>query len=244
MFDNVSQVLVYLGAKGLAAISLIRTVATALMMLSIYKDAKAKSYSFVWLWVAASYFWPLPVRLVYFLFHRYITKKELTVKVDPVRQHQGYLYLLMAALVYILSVVVMIASAFSLGGGIVRSLADDEPLIVSYDRNGTEYPYTYHVPFYDRDGNVYRYDADRSTFFQSYYSDGEGTLYERARCYVDEDGYFFYDRDGILTEDPRDDEYMTDGVRRYRSAFWFIVWDKEGDVYERKGKHQERLFSE
>lgn len=73
---------------------------------------------------------------------------------------------------------------------------------VYYDKMGNAYEDGFDVPLYGKDGEVYTYlengTADEYGYYDSYYVDENGDCYDTYFCYVNEDGYFFYDEDETL----------------------------------------------
>ena len=83
-----------------------------------------------------------------------------------------------------------------------------------YDRNGKAYDAPDKVPFYDKDGNVYKMKQDEN--LKSWFvKDGSDKKLEYSKCFVDKDGYFIYDEKDELTQ----------------SADSFIAKDKDGNEY-------------
>lgn len=70
---------------------------------------------------------------------------------------------------------------------------------VYYDKKGNAYEDGYDVPLYGKDGEVYTYlvneKVDEYGYTETYYVSESGDCYDSYYCYVDEDGYFFFDED-------------------------------------------------
>ena len=73
---------------------------------------------------------------------------------------------------------------------------------VYYDKKGNAYEDGYDVPLYGKDGEVYTYKVDGVSdeygYHNSYYVAEDGEEYDSYYCYIDVDGYFFYDEDEAL----------------------------------------------
>lgn len=73
---------------------------------------------------------------------------------------------------------------------------------VYYDKEGNIYEDGKDVLIYGKDGEVYSYELDEEVdeygYYNSYYVNREGEKFDSLYCYVDEDGYFFYDEDEEL----------------------------------------------
>lgn len=73
---------------------------------------------------------------------------------------------------------------------------------VYYDRNANAYEDAYDVIIYGKDGETYTYEEDEEVdeygYNMTYYVSSEGEKFVSYDCYVDEEGYFFYDEDYTL----------------------------------------------
>ena len=86
-----------------------------------------------------------------------------------------------------------------------------------FDREGNVYTDPWEVVIYDKDGKAYTYeikeveDEEYGLYEDTFYVDEEGNNYESYCCYVDEDGYFYFDEDEeIFYDEANYEEYFGD----------------------------------
>lgn len=237
MFENLSQATFTLGSTGYLAVSVLRLLATLLMAVSTYKLLKARGDKHKWVWIGAMFvISPVLVRIAYEIFRRWIAPSD-------VRYAKGSTACLVwSVAVYVLSVIVLVASVISMGFGFIRSELYDEPLATFYDVHGNTYDDVYDVPLHDREGNTYTYVT--RWFTEPDFMDQDGNVYEGDQCYLTEDGYFFYDADDTLTlyEEARPYDYYTDGENFYYDLMKHVYWDEDGQMWYISGKHHLPLF--
>ncbi len=97
-------------------------------------------------------------------------------------------------------------------------ITDENGETVYYDKKGNTYTDPYAVLIYGKDGEVYTYttiedesvDEDVFYFENTVYVDQDGNEYDPYNCYVDEDGYFFYDENYEIVWDDSDYDYEAD----------------------------------
>ncbi len=112
-----------------------------------------------------------------------------------------------------------------------------------YDRNGKAYTDEDDIAYYDKDGKVYTYDSDDYVF-----ENGIDTELDENYCYIDENGFFFFDKAGWKDDtkstvhysaqhsNESTSVYVDDKGVRYFNAY-DVSWDKDGnmvDCYEGK----------
>ena len=94
-------------------------------------------------------------------------------------------------------------------------ITDENGETVYYDKEGNTYTDPFAVLIYGKNGEVYTYttieDAgageDAFYFENTVYIDEEGNEYDPYLCYVDEDGYFYYDENYEIVWDDSDYDY-------------------------------------
>lgn len=115
-----------------------------------------------------------------------------------------------------------------------------------FDKMGEAYSQPDQVPLYDRDGEVYTRtikeiedDVFGGTYKMALYVDSKDNDYNPYNCYVDEDGYFYYDKEMKICWDDSDydyeDEYeyeledifKDEDYRYYQDRYV----DEEGKIY-------------
>lgn len=97
-------------------------------------------------------------------------------------------------------------------------ITDENGETVYYDKEGNTYTDPYAVLIYGKDGEVYTYTtiedegADEEAFYfeNTVYVDQEGNEYDPYNCYVDADGYFFYDENYEIIWDDSDYDYESE----------------------------------
>ena len=118
-----------------------------------------------------------------------------------------------------------------------------------FDRYGKCYSSAEHVPFYTRDGRKYYFrSVKRSTgdpnigdIKEKYYTDRKNSWYPESQCYVDEDGYIYFNTDGSLKYDEKG-YFKSPSGKRYIKATE-TSWYDDGTLAEpqRKTKLQKAL---
>lgn len=148
--------------------------------------------------------------------------------------------------VYVLSVILSIVMVFTITStviGDIENMPDDFDSIINFDSDFYEYSYHYgydvdgktvyydregkaydngdDVLYYDRNGNTYTYD-DEDYVFES----ADGYEFASYNCYVDEEGYFVYDKIA-------DKDMSKAQIRYYDSTenFVDVYADREGNFY-------------
>ena len=146
---------------------------------------------------------------------------------DPKRIKKKKLGKIFGVLFYVVSVLSIIAVSalvvlvFNQASDLFESFdkchrigfADENGETIYYDREGNTYTDPYAVLIYGKDGKVYTYttidesavDEEAFYFENKVYIDQEGNEYDPYNCYVDEDGYFFYDENFEIIWDNSDD---------------------------------------
>ena len=234
MFDNVSQGLFTIGATGyLIVVPVLRLSAVFLMIVSTYKLLKARQDPHKFLWIVAICCAPLIARIVFEVYHRRISPKEIVTAKGSTP------FLIASVTAFVFSVLLTVVSIVSMGVGYIKSEIDGEPLASFYDVHGNEYDDLYDVPLYDEAGN--RYTHKSAWFTTGTYIDQNGKSYDGDRCYLSEEGYFYFDENKQL-EPYRDFYYYTDGDQVYYSLIHRVYWEDDGTIYEMSGKLHLELF--
>ncbi len=101
----------------------------------------------------------------------------------------------------------------------------------AYDRLGNAYTYEY-VPYYDKEGNKYRYSFDSDTQKGTYTNLSTGEVYENEYSFVDKNSYFIYDREYSFTEHKDEQGKKTYTDKKGNVYLWAssVSWDKEGNI--------------
>ena len=235
MFDNISQGIFTTGAIGyLIVVPLFRSLAILFMAISTYKLLKARQDNHTFLWILAICISPIISRIAFEVYRGCIVKKES----DCTKGSKPFL--VASIIAFVLSIIFMVVSVISMGVGFIKSEVDDEPLVTYYDLHGNEYDNRYDVPLYDAHGNIYTY---KSAWFKvGTYTDQNGKSYDGNYCYLNEDGYFYFDENEELRPYIDSKDYYTDGETIYYSLFNRVYWDADGSMYAVSGRLHLELF--
>ena len=116
-----------------------------------------------------------------------------------------------------------------------------------FDKEGAVYYQADHVPLYDRDGEIYTRiikevedEEFGGTYKTVYYVDSKDNEYDPYNCYVDEEGYFYFDENlEIVWDDSEYDYDLEEELENYDD--WFDeenyryyhdrYVDEEGNIY-------------
>jgi hypothetical protein len=236
MLDNISQWLFFSGAKGyVIVVPVLRLIATLFMAISMYKLLKAREddHKIIWM-LAVVFFSPVLTRIAYEIYRGWIAKKDIG------KVKGSKLCLIISVLAFILSIVITLISLVSMGLGVLKSGIDGEAILSFYDLHGNEYNSIYDVLLYDNRGNTYTYQS--SWFTGGSYTDQNGKSYEIYRCYLTEDGYFYFDEEGELKPHKGSSDYYTDGDELYYYLIDRVYWESDGTMYGVEGKIHMKLF--
>ncbi len=242
MFDNISQAFFITGATGYGiVVPIMRLLATIFMVISTYSILKSRRDKHIIIWLFLICVSPIWWRVIYEIYRRWISKKTdfLTGKVIKSSKASKVLFF-MSIVTFIISAVLFAISVFGMGIGFFKSYADNEPIAVVYDVHGNEYSDCYEVPLHDREGNTYTYEPD--WFVVGDYTDQNGNVFDGDLCYLDRDGYFYYDKSNKLTPYKDYDGYYTDGNNIYYGLWGYVYWDEDGTLYDKSGKYSNELF--
>lgn len=229
------------------ALPVLKILASILMSVSVYRHAKSNKIDRKGLWTLVAFGFPVLGRLAYYLYYRYIHKKEnqYLFEQNTANNRKGIMLCVLSLILSAVVGVISVVAVATMGVSVVKSVVDDEPLweCTCYDVNGTKYRDTYDVPLVDREGNTYKYDS--LIIGLGEYVDQKGNSYDVDYCYLDSYGYFVYDDNGNFT--PCDEcwcnyYYDSSGNRYYNLQGHQIFWDENGNVYEISGRHTNQLF--
>lgn len=160
-------------------------------------------------------------------FSTFHNDKSKTLKKSAV------VFTVLAAVLYVVSIVVGATAVMPLTQSII---GDDNPLpnasvsdFSYYDREGKAYSTPDDVIFYAKDGSQYvsTKDDNYKTYFVN--TKDETQKCEGLKCFVDEDGYFVYDKDGaIVLEDNLFTAKDSEGNLYYPAEI--VTWDSSGKI--------------
>ncbi len=148
---------------------------------------------------------------------------------------------------YIAGIVGSIINDFNDVWALRISVQNENGDMVFYDKKGNEYENEDDVIIYDKDGNEYVYQIIEEvyedvvteesetteepwTYEEYYYVDQNGEKYISYSCYVDEEGYFYFDEKDELDIGYDEEEFYYDDVEDYK-YYKYPMIDKEGKLY-------------
>ncbi|MBQ3004705.1 MAG: hypothetical protein IJD88_02125 [Clostridia bacterium] len=241
MFDNISQGLFLTGGTGyLIVVPILRFIATIFMVVSTYKILKIRNDKHKICWLFFIIVSPIFTRIVYEIYRRWIAKKVDPSISDIKSPKSSKILLTISIILIVVAAILSIVSAISMGLGFIKSYADNEPLAAAYDVHGNEYFDYMEVPLYDKEGNIYTYEP--AWFVVGDYIDQNGKAYDGDNCYLDQEGFFYYDKNKTLKPHETHDGYYTDGENIYYGLWGYVYWDDDGVVYDKSGKYSIELF--
>lgn len=235
MFDNISQGLVEAGAaRYMVAVPVLRMAAALFMAFSTYKLLKVRQDNHKLIWILAIMWVPILARMIYEIYRRWVAPK------DAPNAKGSSLLLILSIAAFVLSAVLSVVSAVSVGIGFIKSELDGEPIAIFYDVHGNEYTDRYDVPLHDKMGNVYTHEAE--WFTAGTYTDQDGKTYDGEDCYLSQEGYFYFDANNELVPYLNYDHYYTDGETVYYSLFHRVHWEEDGTIWGFTGRMDIELF--
>lgn len=106
-----------------------------------------------------------------------------------------------------------------------------------YDKFGNAYTYD-HVPYFDENGNKYVYSFDSSSLKGCYTNVSTGETFDNEYSFVDENGYFVYDREHNFVKQEKQDEMAIYTDSSGKMYYWAssVSWDKAGNILDSFGK--------
>ena len=235
MYENISQAIFSTGATAyFTVVPILRSIAILFMLISTYKLLHIRQDRHKALWLIVIVVSPFLGRIAYEIYRRFINKKEQK------KAKSSTAFLILSVLVWVLSVILLIASFVSMGAGYIKSEIDDEALFTYYDVLGNKYELITDIPLHDKQGNTYFYEP--GWFSVGTYTDQNGTEYDGSYCYISEDGYFYYDKNDELQPYEDTIDYYTDGETVFYSPFGRIYWEEDGTMCEIVSKSHNKLF--
>lgn len=119
-------------------------------------------------------------------------------------------------------------TTFNKNGSINYSFDSDN---FKYDRFGNAYTYDY-VPYYDSDGNKYFYSFDSNTQKGTYTNISTRETFENEYSFVDENGYFVYDKEHSFKNQKDIENVKTYKDSSGKTYYWAsgVSWDKNGNL--------------
>lgn len=197
-----------------------------LMAFAVEKDCRARNIKSKTTYSLLTFFFPIVVGIVYACTRKNAQK----ISAEPVPNAQklakkSVIIFIAAVIAFVAASGIQVYSLVTAAGDAVDKLDD----IAYYDMKGNEYEASGDIIFYDKEGNAYNCAIDEDTYESSYVNQTTGDSYDSYNCYVDKDGYFYYDEDeSIQMNDDFTAFYDTDGAEYF--AISDVYWDADGEM--------------
>ncbi|MCH5320784.1 MAG: hypothetical protein J1E36_03415 [Eubacterium sp.] len=243
MFENISQGLFVAGGIGYSTlVPILRLVVSLLMVISTYKILKVRQDKHKLVWILFIWISPIITRISYEIYRRWIAEKTVeNVSVNKASKASN-VFLVLSIIIYAAAIIITFVSVVTMGIGVVKSYVDDEPIAAAYDVYGNMYSDYIEVPLFDQEGNTYTPDRSFKSLLTNDYIDQNGNVYNGMYCYLDENGYFYYDKNNELVPYDEYNDYFTDGEVIYYDLFGTVYWNEDGTIYAKSGRYTEELF--
>lgn len=79
--------------------------------------------------------------------------------------------------------------------------------------------------YYDAKGASYRFSSDDFC-----YKDDDGNAYASLQCFLDENGYFYFDKENKLTYDSEIKKYKDPESEKTYIPIMGVYWDAQGNM--------------
>lgn len=218
-------IILYLVSAGLSLLS------SLFICLAINSDAKARNLKARKTYAILAFFFPLIVGIVYACTRNNAKTLDTPLTTDPKKLvKKSIIYIIVAILIYVGSFgfgVYMGVSGLTGDNGIFSMFEDRE----MYDMKGNLIANDMAMPAYDRDGNkylLYESSIDDEEYFSYYANEATNEEFDSEFCYVDSEGYFFFDKDGKV--DVNDDGDFADEAGNIYYTIDEIYWDADGQM--------------
>lgn len=103
--------------------------------------------------------------------------------------------------------------------------AQDRTESTYYDIKGNAYDDADDVVYYDAKGASYRFSSDDFC-----YKDDDGNAYASLQCFLDENGYFYFDKENKLTYDSEIKKYKDPESEKTYIPIMGVYWDAQGNM--------------
>lgn len=243
MFENISQGLFVSGGIGyLILVPILRLLVSLFMVISTYKILKTRQDKHKLVWIIFIWISPIITRIAYEVYRRCIAEKAIeNINVNKASKSSN-VFLAFSIIIYAATIIITFVSVVTMGIGVVKSYVDNEPLAAAYDVYGNMYSDYTEVPLFDQEGNTYTPDRSFKSLLKRDYIDQNGNVYNGMYCYLNENGYFYYDKNNVLVPCDEYNDYFTDGKAIYYDLFGTVYWTEDGTIYAQSGRFTEELF--
>ena len=243
MFENVSQGLFVTGGIGyLILVPILRLLVSMLMVISTYKILKTRQDKNKLVWIIFIWVSPIITRIAYEIYRRWIAEKTIENINANKANKSSNVFLVLSIIIYAATMIITFVSVVTMGIGAIKSYVNNEPIAAAYDVYGNMYSDYIEVPLFDQEGNTYTPDRSFQSLFKRDYIDQNGNVYNGMYCYLDDSGYFYYDKNDELVPYDEYNDYFTDGETIYYDLFESVYWSEDGTIYAKSGRYTEELF--
>lgn len=246
MLDNLnsSQDLLIKAAFGLGAYFIIRNIPS--IITAIYLNSEAKRHNQKRLvWAFMGYAFPIITPIVFFFFIKHTEKSIISMERKGISK-KSIISFVISLLIIFVSFILGLTSSAMVIGSLVKSQMTGEHLVTFYDKMGNEYDeLDITIDMYDRDGN--RYVRENKGLFEVVYIDEKGNELDADKCFIDSDGWMFYDENGTLKIEEDYDWYVcaryqdADGNKYFQLGEADFEIEPSGEILASFGKMSEEL---
>lgn len=242
---NPSQSLLYKAAIIMLIYVIIRNIPA--IITAIYLSAEAKRHNQKrLLWGCLGYAFPIFAPIGYFIFIKYSERGVNPALRKGISKKSVVSFFISAAIIFISFILAATATVMGIGS-FVRAQVTGEHLTTYYDKMGNEYnELDVTIDMYDRGGNKYVYTV-KGLFEPSVYVDENGKEYDADKCFIDSDGWFYYDENGSLKIEEDYDWYIclryedADGNKYFQLGDASFRFYENGEIWAYSGKASEKL---
>lgn len=199
------------------------------MCLSINADAKARNLKSRKVYAVLTFFFPFIVGIVYACTRKTAQRLETPGVDNQNKLVKKSIALFVAAVIfYACSVGCGAYLGYTMSGDILGGFSDVE----TYDMKGNLITEDESMPAYDKDGNKYVLVENITDDDYIAYYEREDTKeqFDYDYCYLDENGYFYYDKDKVIEMDDDANFCDTNGNKYYSIESMF--WDENGNMMD------------
>lgn len=246
---NSSQRLLFMALLIGIAYRIVKVIPQIVMAISLYREGKRHNKS-KGLFALLGFAFPILAPIGTYIFIK-LTEKEL-----PNYERKGFSKKTIAnaiiSFVIILVSFTLAISSFIVGAfSLYKSATTNEHLTVFYDRMGNEYNEfdLNRIDMYSIDGKRYKFEYGKG--LDAYYVAEDGTKLDAGKCFIDEDGWFFYDENSELLLEGTENYYLfgenlerykdNDGKKYYTLGHFSYWFDGNGDLYRQEGRYSEKV---
>lgn len=246
---NSSQRLLFVALFITVIYRIVKVIPQIIMAVSLYKEGKRHG-KHKGVWALLGFAFPILSPIGTYIYIK-LTEKEL-----PNYERKGFskktITSAVISFVIIFLSFALAVSAFVIGAfSFYKSATTDEHIATFYDRMGNEYNEfdLNKIDMYSDDGKKYKFEYGKG--FAAFYVAEDGTKLDANKCFIDEDGWFFYDANSQLLLEGTETYYLfgsnlerykdKDGKKYYTLGSFSYWFDENGDLYRQDGRYAEKV---